>query len=164
MATQTLIAWTNVRRVLAEYGEQFVKVYRDKLAKGRINTSKMSLSKSVSYELHGGGTWIAVDISLNDYWRYVEYGRKPGKMPPMSAIEKWIRIKPIAPRAYDGKRVPSVKSLAFLIARKIGLEGIKPKPIFKSTMEGLLSSFDRALAEAVAQDVEKSIDIIIKQY
>ena len=118
------------------------------------------------YEVQSGddGRWIAVDISLLDYWKYVEYGRRPGKWPPLSAIERWIRIKPIVPRAYGGRRVPTTKSLAFLIARKIGTEGIEPRPMFGATLQNLLKSFDKALSSAVAQDVNRHIDIIIKEY
>ena len=46
-------------------------------------------------------------------------GRKPGTMPPISKIESWIRsrgIKPVLDKI-------SISSLAFLIARKIKLEG-----------------------------------------
>lgn len=43
-------------------------------------------------------------------------GRKPGKMPPSSALESWVALK---------LRVPAkeVKRVAFLVARKIGKEG-----------------------------------------
>ena len=44
-----------------------------------------------------------------------------GKMPPIQAIEKWIRDKGIS--AIEKKI--SVSSLAYLIARKIGREGTK---------------------------------------
>ena len=171
MATQSLgwnrpIEWTNVRKVLEEFGQEFVRLYREKLATNGVNTSEASLSNSVRYEVQSGddGRWIAVDISLLGYWRYVEYGRKAGKWPPLSAIERWIRIKPIVPRAYGGRRVPTTKSLAFLIARKIGTEGIEPRPMFGTTLNNLLRSFDKALSKAVAQDVDRHIDIIIKEY
>lgn len=47
-------------------------------------------------------------------------GRKPGTMPPVKAIEQWIRDKGIAARASSDI---SVTSLAYLIARKIQREG-----------------------------------------
>lgn len=164
MATQTLISWKNVQRVLDEFGREFVEVYRKRLQSGGVNTSKASLSNSVSYEVRSGNTWIAVDISLLEYWQYIEHGRKPGKMPPISAIEQWIKIKPIVPRAYGGKKPPTTKTLAFLIARKIGLEGIAPRPHFQGTMDALLRSFDKALDDAVAQDVGEGIDKIMMIY
>lgn len=163
MATQTL-KWENVSRVLNEFGREFVEVYRNRLASDNVNTTQASLSKSVRHYEVRGSNWIAIDIELLDYWKYVEYGRRAGKWPPLSAIEQWIRIKPIVPRAYGGKRPPTTKSLAYLIARKIGLEGIRPRPLFAKTLDSLMRSFDKALSEAVAQDVDGAIDIIIKEY
>ena len=48
-------------------------------------------------------------------------GRKPGKRPPISAIEDWIEAKGI--KAVESEITTS--QLAFLIARKIGEEGTK---------------------------------------
>ena len=163
MATQTL-KWENVSRVLNEFGREFVEVYRNRLASDNVNTTQASLSKSVRHYEVRGSNWIAIDIELLDYWKYVEYGRRAGKWPPLSAIEQWIRIKPIVPRAYGGKKPPTTKSLAYLIARKIGFEGIRPRPLFAKTLDSLMRSFDKALSEAVAQDVDGAIDIIIKEY
>lgn len=163
MATQTL-KWENVSRVLNEFGREFVEVYRNRLASDNVNTTQASLSKSVCHYEVRGSNWIAIDIELLEYWKYVEYGRRAGKWPPLSAIEQWIRIKPIVPRAYGGKKPPTTKSLAYLIARKIGLEGIRPRPLFAKTLDSLMRSFDKALSEAVAQDVDGAIDIIIKEY
>lgn len=50
------------------------------------------------------------------YGRYVEFGRNPGRMPPVSAIKLWVVRKGIA----TGKEADSV---AFLIARSIGRHG-----------------------------------------
>ena len=48
-----------------------------------------------------------------------EYGRAPGRFPPIEAISRWIDAKGIIPQDI------SKKSLAFLIARKIAREGTK---------------------------------------
>jgi len=50
-------------------------------------------------------------------------GRRPnaGKMPPIQAIEDWIKAKGIKP--IEDKM--STSTLAYLIARKISLEGTK---------------------------------------
>lgn len=57
-----------------------------------------------------------------DYAQQLETGRRAGRFPPMDAIEQWIKDKGIASRI-EGQI--SVKSLAFLIARKIAREGWK---------------------------------------
>jgi len=58
----------------------------------------------------------------NDYAQQLETGRKAGKFPPISVIEKWIDDKNIASRL-NGEITK--KQLAFLIARKIAREGWK---------------------------------------
>ena len=52
-----------------------------------------------------------------DYIFYVENGRKAGKRPPTAPIEQWITDKGLILEGI------SKKSLAYLIARKIGEEG-----------------------------------------
>ena len=56
----------------------------------------------------------------NAYAQQLETGRRSGKFPPISAIEKWIEDKNIASRL-NGEITKS--QLAFLIARKISKEG-----------------------------------------
>ena len=49
------------------------------------------------------------------YTEQLVFGRRPGKFPPVKAIEQWIIDKGIQPMDDNLK----VSSLAFLIARKI---------------------------------------------
>jgi len=62
--------------------------------------------------------WVEVGPTVT-YGRYVEFGRKPGKMPPVAALEPWVRQK---------LKVSNPMAVAFLIARKIAREGIDPQP------------------------------------
>lgn len=50
---------------------------------------------------------------------FAEKGRRPGKMPPISAIELWVRRK-------AGVSASESRSVAFLIARAIGRRGTRP--------------------------------------
>lgn len=52
-----------------------------------------------------------------NYIMTLEHGRRPGKMPPVQTILQWVEQRGINPPDI------SQKSLAFLIARKIGREG-----------------------------------------
>lgn len=92
-------------------------------------------------------------FNLEEYWKYVEYGRGPGKMPPISKIEEWIRIKPIVPNAVDGK-VPDTRQLAFMIARKIGRVGT---PAFYPLHTTLTSQDTEILISAIKQEILKQI-------
>ena len=80
----------------------------------RIPNVTGASAQSLGYRIEG--TTLTI-FSSQKYFTVLETGRKPGKRPPISVIEQWIRDKPLA---LDGI---SAKSLAFLIARKIGEEG-----------------------------------------
>jgi hypothetical protein len=81
--------------------------------RSRIPNVTGQSSQSLGYRIDASGLTI---YSSMKYFTVLETGRKPGKRPPVSVIEQWIKEKPIASDI-------STKSLAFLIARKIGEEG-----------------------------------------
>jgi len=81
--------------------------------------SSGNLEKSLQSKVTGTDT-IAVGVMTGSSYIYqLEHGRRPGKQPPIQAILDWINDKGIVA---DGI---SERSLAFIIARKIGLEGIQ---------------------------------------
>ena len=79
---------------------------------GAMNTTG-TMADSLGYKWDGKTLII---YSTEKYFTVLETGRKPGKQPPSDPIRKWIEAKGVA-------RDISSKSLAFLIARKIGREG-----------------------------------------
>lgn len=81
--------------------------------KSRIPNVSGTMAASLGYRIDKDGLTI---FSSEKYFTVLETGRKPGKRPPLSVIEAWVRAKPIASDI-------SPRSLAFLIARKIGEEG-----------------------------------------
>ncbi len=80
---------------------------------GAVNASG-KLAKSIRFEADKNG----VRVFANDYFYYLENGRKPGKRPPRNVIKEWLQVKGIKPQ---GKI--TLDSLAFLIQRKIGEKG-----------------------------------------
>ena len=105
--------------------ERVLDAYKKLLAEKDINASG-NLSDTATVDITLNNNKLQVIFNLDHYWKYVEYGRRPGKMPPISAIEEWIKIKPIVPDPINGK-IPNNRQLAFMIARKIGREGIPGK-------------------------------------
>ena len=180
MAGEALVKkWSHIHKVLNDFGKELVEVYIKNIEERGINASK-NLANSVSYEIHVGDREMGVDISLADYWKYVEYGRKAGKFPPLDSIERWIEVKGIKPmtrtqssvkrwtqhqgeiRKNDGS-IPGIKSLAYLIGRKIAKEGIQPRPILTTAVDEVFKRFDEALNEAVTQDIKTDVDTILEE-
>lgn len=98
--------------------DQLSNLYREKLRDRKASGRLENFTTDISIDNQS----FKVIFNLEEYWYYVEHGRKPGKMPPVSAIENWIRIKPVIPDARTGK-VPDTKQLAWMIARHIGEYG-----------------------------------------
>lgn len=179
MAHEALIKWKHLRKVLERFGEELVDVYISKMDERSIHATH-NLADSVSYELVAGERSMAIDISLLDYWKYIEYGRKAGKFPPLDSIERWIKVKGIEPmtrtqasvsrwtkhkgsiRRNDGS-IPSIKSLAYLIGRKIKEEGIAPRPILTDAVTNVYKRFEDAIEEAVTKDIKADVDVVLSE-
>lgn len=149
----------NTLSVLNDFGKFLVEEYKDQLILNNVNASD-TLYKSVKYTINNRGKYFEVNLSLEHYWKYVENGRKPGKWPPISAIEKWIEIKPVLPRPMSNGKLPTNEQLAFLIARKIGLEGIAPRPLLQQSVEEVWRVMKEFLEEALAKDIENEISMV----
>lgn len=163
--------WENTKLILDEFGKQFIDAYRSGLDEKDANAS-MGLYNSLNFEIKLGEQSISLDILLNDYWKYLEYGCKgeessypeayyPVHFPPTSAIEEWIRIKPVIPDQRNGK-LPTQKQLAFLIARSIYNQGIEPRFIFRDAGESVWEQLKDALEDAITKDVKNNIKEVFK--
>jgi hypothetical protein len=157
----TNIEFNNVESVLNDFGKYLVEEYKEQLILNDVNASD-GLYNSVRYIFNKNGGTFEVSLELAHYWKYVENGRKAGKWPPISAIAKWIEIKPVLPRPMDNGKLPTTQQLAFLISRKIGLEGIAPRPLLQRSVDNVWEVFEEFIAEAFAKDLETEIEIILE--
>jgi len=144
--------------ILNAYGNEVIDTYRRKLAEQNINASGR-LGNSLSCFVKTEDGIYELYLSLEDYWKYVEYGREPGSFPNIDAIRRWIQIKPVIPYTYNGK-LPTTEQLTFLISRKIANEGIPPKNILGDTLQNLDLSI---LNQGVTKDVENRLDLILTE-
>lgn len=164
-----LIELTELQKVLQEYAKDAEELYRNQLTNGEKNASKKLLD-SVKSNVVVGESAYEITLTLEHYWKYVEFGRQgkdssplkaypgaypPGKaaFPPMNAILEWIKVKPVIPRPDVNGRIPTQKQLAFLIGRKIWTEGIEPFPALHRTQEELNKIYQEKIAAALASDV-----------
>lgn len=142
----------NIVLALQQYREAFERAYKYKLiADDKKATGQ--LINSISTTIKVGGTTFEVVMSIVDYFKYVEEGRKPGKFPPPNAILKWINVKPVIPRPMHGK-LPTKQQLAFLIGRKIATEGIEAGHQLKDTVEAINAEYIPRLEQALQEDFD----------
>jgi hypothetical protein len=121
-----------------------------------------ALASSLRYEIKEiSGNYIVV-FSAADYWYYVNFGRKAGKYAPVSVIEEWVRSKPIRPQLGGGKGFAKVtpqtlKSLSFLINRKIKTFGIEGTRFWTKTVEYNTKELQANIGKRMAKDIINTI-------
>jgi len=131
----------------------------------RINTSQSTLSKSLIWDLdkNRGGVSFGAGGAGAEYVEYVEDGRRAGKQPPISAILKWIRIKPLKPRdlktgQFITANLKTLTQIAYLIARKIGKYGTPATNFYAEAFIEEYNKLDATLQGEWIKDIEFNVD------
>ena len=168
-----LINFDELNAVLADYAKEAEEIYKYQISLGGKNASR-NLVNTIKSNVAVGENAYEVTLTLQEYWKYIEGGRKgktsspPGAkykaaFPPVDAILNWILVKPVLPRpSADGKMEKlRPKSLAYLIGRKIEQEGIEPHPALKTTKEELDKIYHERLSAALGHDVTNYIRKLI---
>lgn len=167
-----LINLNNVRGVLEEYAQEVRNVYQDNLIrKDRIASGK--LLNSVEYQVNFNGVDYEVQLRLEDYWKYLEYGiqgskntTSPFSNPGWKAypfILEWVQVKPVIPRPDANGRIPKPKSLAFLIARARKEKGSKPGNELNDALAVVNQKYKDKLVIALHQDMEVLMKVVVGQ-
>lgn len=147
------LEFNHLKEVLNRFGDLVKTKYQSYAPEATGN-----LVNNVSFKVDYKGNKYEVILDLPKYWKWVENGRKAGKMPPVNNILEWVKAKPVIPREIDGK-LPTEKQLAYLIARSIGEHGTQGKHILeRSVSEGMdmmLESIKQAFLEDIGEDIGK---------
>ena len=111
--------YTKLTRLLTSDSElnslvqQLLEQYKGSLARNKINASGNLSNTAKAYSKVEGSSLgkyeYQIIFDLADYWYYTNYGRKAGKRPPISVIEKWIADKGITPHPRANGNIPSTK-------------------------------------------------------
>ena len=141
---------------LQQLAQILIDLYRQELTINNVNSSG-SLYNTIKSQVVVDDQAITGDLILNDYWKYIEYGRKPGRFPNIQAIKGWIKQKPVIPTGKLGK-LPTTDQLAFLISKKIATKGIQGKNLLGKAIDILEKQYNDKLEDAVTKDVTKEID------
>lgn len=150
---------------LNEYGERLREAYRQNITESRHPTTRDTLRSTAEYDVSVNGYTFRVELLLQEYWKWVENDTRP-HWPPRSAIEEWVRIKPIVPKADSRGRVPSVKSLAFLISRKIarvGTTGTHDLSRAAESTNGMLSQIGEEVAADITEHFTELLTLLRKK-
>ena len=162
MASNTLISFDHLLRVLDEYRAAVLNLYRDRL-KTDDHVASGDLIDKLICRVKQGNREVEIDLQLRDYWKYIEEGTKP-HWPPIDAIVKWIKVKNVLPtNTYDGK-LPTERQLAYLIARKISEKGTEGTHDLRDALREVNQMFETRIGEAVAEDIEGVMTSILTEF
>lgn len=123
------------------------------------------LAKSLYYKLKFRYNKPTLDFTVSNdqagkYADVIEFGRTPGaKMPPVKAIEAWIRLKPLKLRNRQGEFIKStesnIKSAAFAIAKSIGKNGIEGINYYQEAVDDTWDEYKDKLIEGYVKGIEQ---------
>lgn len=145
--------------ILQQYGNQIIDSYRRKLYEGGSNATGL-LGNSLSTTVNAEDGIYEITLQIQDYWRYLEYGRLPGTFPNIDAIRKWIQVKPVIPTVQSNGKIPTLEQLTFLISRKIARDGIEPRYYLNNTLDEIDLT---PLEEGITRSLEQQLDNELRQ-
>lgn len=152
-----------INRILSNFGitlkkdlqKSLVKKGREKAAKyDSVPNDNTNLGDSIRPEIIESDAGLTFNLNLSDYYKWVDGGRKPGKVSRAGreSIKQWIRQKGI--KTFE----KSIDQVSFLIARKIKREGYKANRFFTDVLkDGRLKD----LEEDLKKETGKQIRIIL---
>lgn len=147
-------------RIVQNWGQEIIENMRNNLRKHNALASKnlyQQIEAMPSFTPQGAN----LKINMLEYWEWVDQGRPPtksntkGNPTLQQSLEEWIRFKGIQVRTSSNQNLESrIKSLAFVIARKIHSKGYKAKPfvtpaITKETLQTLSDRLGQYISDSI---------------
>ena len=141
-----------LNKILEKYKNTIVAELKNRIGSdGKIATG--DLQKSISGIVEGQ----SISIFASEYWYVVNYGRKPGKkMPPIRPIMDWMKIKGI--ETYKQNKKKGNRTLAWVIAKKIGEEGIQGTNFFWETVNSIVPLITKDIEDSYLKDINDQIN------
>lgn len=135
-----------------------------------------NLIQSITAEIKVYGHSFTIEFTMDDYWKNIEYGQKPGTLVPIEALEKWVTVKGLAKpsskfksmskyltkKTYGTLRKERVLNLKNIIAKRVQSSILKrgtyPRHSFGVVFnEKLEHDLEARIREAVGKDINVKI-------
>ena len=144
--------WLHLEEVLREYEAYLLE------ASKRNMPSYYELRNNIKFNLQVGDNFYEIVFAAPQYWKWAEDGRRPGKMPPVSAIADWVTRRKIVPYSNKNGKLPTTNQLAFVIAKKIGRDGTTGIHFLEKSIDEQKSYWDNKISEAISNDIIAELD------
>ncbi len=141
-----------LNKILEQYKDTIVAQLKSRI----ISDDKVAtgdLEKSITGIVEG----TSISIFASEYWYVVNYGRKPGKkMPPIRPIMEWMKVRGI--ETYKKNKKKGNRTLAWVIAKKIGDEGIPGTNFFWETINSIVPLITKDIEQSYLKDINDQIN------
>lgn len=160
-------------KVLEDFGNDFVELVLQQIEE-KDGIASGEMYNSLGYHIEETENGLTLFLTHTDYFQYWNDGTEP-HFPPLPAIETWVEQKGLAENArpmrivrkwswtlksgevkYNAKEVdilPTVKQIAFMVARKISIEGTEPRSAFEYAYNNLIGVYEPLIIEAYTEDM-----------
>lgn len=164
MENETLndLQLTKLTETIQRYKEDLEILFKEKVTSKQID-SNSDIIKEFSVDVTYNGFTAIVQVNLVDYFKYVEEGRGPGKMPPVINILEWVKKKNILPRPLGNGMLPTQESLAYAISKHISENGIEGKHILQETLTELNARYESLFQSALQEDFNNYSNILLEK-
>lgn len=149
-----MVEFKHLQEALAQYAQAITDRYKQNLESSGRKASGELIS-SVNSKVTVNGNEYAIELNLEDYWKYVEEGTRP-HFPPVSKILEWVKVKRILPTPMANGKLPTEQQLAWMIAKKIDRVGTEGTNDLEDTMEEV--DYNTIIEEALDADILECID------
>ena len=105
----------------------------------------------------------SIVVQMEDYWQYVNDGRKPGKYVPIKPLMKWIRTKGFNKSKTTGKfQKFNIKGMAFAVSKNIQKFGIAPTNFYDDAFKIFEKKFEEEIYRALEIDINNFFNRIVE--
>jgi hypothetical protein len=166
------ISWEQRDKAINKFGKSVVKEARANLTREKANASS-SLYSSIRYrfkdnviefimEYYGafldrgvtgtGKLWLSATKKMPVAYNKSDsnYAFDRGKRAIGGDLKQWLRVRGIP------------EKFSFVIRRSIHAKGIRPRRFFTYAFEGEYLKYDKMINKAISDDIEVSLDKILK--
>lgn len=165
-------------KVLEDFGNDFVELVLQVIEdKDGIATGAMY--NQMNWKIEETEEGLTLFLTHPKHFYYWNSGTT-AHFPPLKAIETWVENKGIEARPmrivrkwswtlksgevkHNAKEVeilPTVQQIAFLVARKISIEGTEPRGAFEYAYEHLIGIYEPLILEAFAEDMLENEGVV----
>lgn len=95
-----------------------------------------------------------ITLTMAEYWKYVNDGRRPGKYVPLNSLLKWIKSRRLKGRNKKTGRFITNESFAWGINQNIKKFGIAPTYFYDKAFQTFEKNFENESLKALGLDID----------